>query len=160
MLFRSRINATGAYSFREGLLKGLRVNAGLQYRGHGKNGSRDARLKFGIPDSAANPSVLQNTQAAFDYLWVPPTWKSTIVAGANYTRRIGKYQTRFQLNVTNLLDNRDPIWGRSGPVGNGASAYTLLTTNQLFAGNARQQVLFSFVNPDPRKITFTTTVSF
>ena len=59
-----------------------------------------------------------------------------------------------------MLDDRDPIWGRSGPVGNGASAYTTLTVNQLFAGNARQQILTSFVNPDPRKITFTTTVSF
>ena len=37
---------------------------------------------------------------------------------------------------------------------------TLLTTNQLFAGNPRVQVLNSFVNPDPRKITFSTTVSF
>ena len=156
---RHRINANAAYSFREGLLKGLRVNSGVQYRGHGKNGSRDPRLLFGLPESAT-PTVLQNTQAAFDYLWTPPSWKSTVVAGANYTRRFGKYTTRFQLNVTNLLDNRDPIWGRSGPVGNGASAYTLLTANQLNAGNPRMQILTSFVNPDPRKFTFTTTVSF
>jgi hypothetical protein len=45
-------------------------------------------------------------------------------------------------------------------VGNFASAYTTLTANQLFAGNPRQQILTSFVNPDPRKFTFTTTVSF
>lgn len=157
---RHRINVTGAYSFREGLLRGLRMNAGMQYRGHGKNGSRDARLKFNIPDSAPNPTTLQTAQAAFDYLWTPPAWKNSIVAGASYTRRIGKYQTRFQLNVTNLLNHLDPIWGRSGPVGNFASAYTTLTTNQLFAGNPRQQILTSFVNPDPRRITFTTTVSF
>ena len=157
---RHRINATAAYSFREGLLKGLRVNAGMQYRGHGKNGSRDARLKFNIPDSAPNPTVLQTTQAAFDYLWTPPAWKNSIVVGSSYTRKIGKYQTRFQLNVTNLLNELEPIWGRSGPVGNFASAYTTLTTNQLFANNPRQQILTSFVNPDPRRITFTTTVSF
>ena len=157
---RHRINATAAYSFREGLLRGLRVNAGMQYRGHGKNGSRDARLKFNIPDSAPNPTVLQTTQAAFDYLWTPPAWKNSIVVGSSYTRKFGKYQTRFQLNVTNLLNELEPIWGRSGPVGNFASAYTTLTTNQLFAGNPRQQILTSFVNPDPRRITFTTTVSF
>ncbi len=136
------------------------MSAGGQYRGHGKNGSRDARLKFGIPDSAPNPTVLQNTQAAFDYLWTPPAWKNSLVVGASYTRRIGKYQTRFQLNVTNLLDDLEPIWGRSGATGNGNSAYTTLATNQLFAGNARQQVLTSFLNPDPRKLTLTTTITF
>lgn len=159
-LVRHRINLTGAYSFREGTLKGLRLSAGGQYRGHGKNGSRDARLKFGIPDSSPNPTVLQNTQAAFDYLWTPPAWKNSLVVGASYTRRIGKYQTRFQLNVTNLLDDLEPIWGRSGATGNGNSAYTTLATNQLFAGNARQQVLTSFLNPDPRKFTLTTTITF
>jgi len=154
-----RINAAAAYSFSEGMLKGFRVNAGVQYRGYGKNGSRDARIKFGLADNVT-PTTLQNTQAAWDYLWTPPSWKSTITAGANYTRRFGKYTTRFQLNVTNLLNDLDPIWGRSGPVGNGASAYTTLTTNQLNAGNPRMQILTSFVNPDPRKFTFTTTVSF
>ena len=154
-----RINVTGRYRFSEGTFKGLAVNAGVQYRGHQKSGSRDARLKFGLPESAT-PTTLQNTQAAFDYLWVPPAWKSTITAGANYTRRIGKYQYRFQLNVANLLDNRDPIWGRSGPSGNGGGAYLTLTQNALFAGNARDQILASFVNPEVRKFTFTTTVSF
>jgi hypothetical protein len=159
---RHRINATAAYSFREGALKGLRVNGGVQYRGHGKNGSRDARIKFNSPDTAGAPAptAAQNAEAAFDYLWTPPSWKSTIVAGANYTRRFGNYQVRFQLNVDNVLNNLDPIWGRSGPVGNGASAYTTLSTNQLGAGNPRMQVLTSFVNPNPRKFTFTTTVSF
>ncbi len=157
---RHRVNLAGAYSFREGMLRGLRVNAGVQYRGHGKNGSRDARIKFAIPDTAPNPTPLQNTQAAFDYLWTPPAWKHSLTFGANYTKRFGKYQTRFQLNVTNVLDNRDPIWGRSGPVGNFAQAYTTLTTNQLFAGNPRQQILTSFVNPDPRRFVFSTTVSF
>jgi Ca-activated chloride channel homolog len=156
---RHRINLTGAYSFREGRLKGLRVNAGVQYRGHNKSGSRDARIKFRLPDNVA-PTTQQNTEAAFDYLWTAPTWKNTLTAGANYTRRFGRYQTRFQLNVTNLLNDLDPIWGRSGPSGNGGSAYTLLTTNQLFAGNPRVQVLNSFVPAEPRKFTFTTTISF
>lgn len=154
-----RINANAGYTFREGALKGLGVVAGVQYRGHGKNGSRDARIKFGLPDSAT-PTTAQNTEAAFDYMWTPPSWKSTVTAGANYTRRFGKYNYRFQLNITNLLDNLDPIWGRSGPTGNGGSAYLTVGQNALFAGNARQQILASFVNPDPRKFTFTTTVSF
>jgi hypothetical protein len=154
-----RINANGRYSFREGVLKGLAVVGGVQYRGFGKNGSRDTRLHFNMPESAT-PTAAQNAEAAFDYLWTPPAWKSTLTAGANYTRRIGKQTWRFQLNVTNLLNDLDPIWGRSGPVGNGASAYTTLSSNQLNAGNPRMQILTSFVNPDPRKITLTTSVSF
>jgi hypothetical protein len=153
---RHRINATGAYHFREGMLRGLGVNAGVQYRGHIKSGSRDARLKFGLPDSAT-PTVAQNTAAAFDYLWVNGYWKNSLTAGANYTRRFGKYNWRFQVNVTNLLNELDPIWGRSGL---GFAAYTTATANLLNAGNPRTQFLYSFVNPDPRKFTFTTTVSF
>ena len=132
------------------------MNGGVQYRSHQKSGSLDPQLKF----NTTTPTVAQNTAAAYDYLWVPPNWKSGVVAGANYTTRIGKYQYRFQLNVTNVLDSRDPIWGRSGPSGNTGNAYLTLTQNALFAGNARSQILASFVNPDPRKFTFTTTVNF
>jgi iron complex outermembrane recepter protein len=153
---RHRINASGRYRFSEGMLKGLAVNAGVQYRSHTKSGSRDTRIKFNIPDNV-NPTTVQNTAAAWDYLWAPPSWKSTIVAGANYTRRFGKYNYRFQLNVNNVLNNLDPIWGRSGPAG---TAYNVVATNAFNAGNARTQFLYSFVNPEPRKFTFTTTVSF
>jgi hypothetical protein len=151
-----RINLAGGYSFLEGSLKGLRLNAGVQYRSHMKSGSRDTRLKFGLPDSAT-PTVQQNAQAAFDYLWTPSYWKHTLTVGANYSHRFGKYNWKFQLNVTNLLDERSPIWGRSGL---GFNAYTTVGQNVLNAGNARTQFLYSFGNPEPRKFTFTSTVSF
>ncbi len=157
---RHRINFNARYRFSEGTLKGLGLVAGVQYRGHIKSGSRDARLKFGIPDTAGSPAptVLQNTQAAYDYLWTKGYWKNSLTAGVNYTYRFfGKYQTRFQLNVTNLLDTLDPIFGRSG-IGN--DAYFTAASNLLNAGNPRTQFLYSFTNPDPRKFTFTTTVSF
>ncbi|MEO7413095.1 MAG: hypothetical protein ABIZ81_07045, partial [Opitutaceae bacterium] len=152
-----RINLAARYAFREGKLKGLAVNAGMNYRSFTKSGSRDARIKFGLPDNVT-PTPQQNVAAAFDYLWVPPT--NTVSAGANYTRRIGKYQTRFQLNVTNLLDSAKPVWGRNTTPGSGGVAYTVLTTNQLLTGNPRMQVLSGFAAVDPRKITFSTTVSF
>lgn len=153
---RHRINANVSYRFREGLLRGLGFVTGVQYRGHQKSGSRDTRLKFGLPDSVT-PTAPQNAEAAFDYLWAAPNWKHTITVGANYTRRIGKYSWRWQVNVSNLLNNLDPIWGRSGPAG---SAYNVVAANAFNAGNPRTQFLYSFVNPDPRKIIFTTTVSF
>lgn len=153
---RHRINANARYRFSQGMLRGLGLVAGVQYRGHQKSGSRDTRLKFGIPDNV-NPTAQQNAIAAYDYLWAAPNWKHTITLGANYTRRVGMYNWRFQVNVTNPLNNLDPIWGRSGPAG---SAYNVVATNAFNAGNPRTQFLYSFVNPDPRKITFTTSVSF
>jgi hypothetical protein len=153
---RHRINANARYRFSQGPLRGLGLVGGVQYRGHQKSGSYDTRLKFGIPDNV-NPTTAQNTAAAWDYLWAAPNWKHTITVGANYTRRFGRYNWRFQVNVNNLLNNLDPIWGRSGPAG---TAYNVAATNAFNAGNPRTQFLYSFVNPDPRKITFTTTVSF
>jgi len=45
-----------------------------------KVGSRDAQLKFANDDPHRGAKT---AQAAYDYLWVPPTW--AVSAGANYT---------------------------------------------------------------------------
>jgi len=59
--------------------------------------------------------------------------------------------------VTNLLDEGDPIWGRSGL---GFGAYTTVGDNILNAGNKRTQFLYSFGNPEPRKFSLTSSVAF
>ncbi len=159
-LERHRVNLASSYRFTEGKFKGLGFNAGVNYRAHKKVGSRDARLKF----NTDNPSVLQTTQAGFDYLWVDSTWATS--AGANYTRRFGKVQARFQLNITNLLDDDKPQWNsysviQAGQLQNLPAAVTN-NGNALTApgGNARMQVLSGFNQIDPRKISFTTTLTF
>lgn len=99
---------------------------------------------------------MQTAQAAYDYLWVDPTW--SVTAGANYTKRFGKYTARFQINIANLLNDAKPQW----------SSYSTINANQLTpslaagsaGSNPRMQVLSGFNQLDPRKITFTTTVSF
>lgn len=148
--YRHRMKLAGAYSFTEGRLKGFRVNYGLQYNRHVKTGSVDPQIKF----NTANPTAAQIREAAFDYLWAPPTLLQT--AGASYTRRFGKYVYRFQINVTNLTDNDHPIWGRNGASG----AYTTVTANAYLNGNPRMQIMNNFTQYDPRKFTFTTTVGF
>jgi hypothetical protein len=135
------------------MLRGVAIFGGMNYRSHTKSGSRDAQIKF----NTTTPTAEQLRLAAFDYLWTPPFY--TFSAGANYTRRFGKYQTRFQLNISNLLDNKKPQWGRNTTVGGGA-AYGTFTANQFLNGNPRQQQLVGFTAIDPRKITFSTTVSF
>jgi outer membrane receptor protein involved in Fe transport len=163
-LERHRVNVAGSYRFTDGVLKGLGLSAGVNYRGHKKAGSRDAALKFNTP----TPTVQQTTEAGFDYLWVDPTWSAT--AGVNYTRRFGKIQARFQLNVTNLLDDDSTLWGSNS--GSTTGSYSVIPAGQLqnittsgtpltvAGGNPRMQVLSNFTQADPRKFSFTTTLSF
>jgi iron complex outermembrane receptor protein len=151
--YRHRMTFAAAYGFTEGFLKGLRINYGLNYKRHVKTGSRDPRIKFGLPDSVT-PTPDQVTAASWDYLWAPPTLLQT--AGASYTHRYGKYLIRYQLNVDNLTDNDHPIWGRNGASG----GYTTLAQNIFNNGNPRMQILNNFTQYDPRKFTFTSTVSF
>ena len=159
-LERHRVNLAGSYRFTDGRLKGVGVNGGFNYRAHKKVGSRDPRLKF----NTANPTVLQTAQAAYDYLWVDPTWSTTV--GANYTHRFGRVQARFQINITNLLDDDSPQWNaysviQAGQLQNLPGAVTG-NGNALTApgGNPRMQVKSGFVQLEPRKISFTTTLSF
>jgi hypothetical protein len=153
-----------SYRFREGTFKGLGLSGGVSWRGSQKSGSRDARIKFQVPTGTA-VTVAQTKAAAYDYLYVPSQMTNSV--GINYERRIGKYRTRFQLNVTNVLNDDDPFWGASGT----ASAYSTINAGQLTNqndanaltvanSNPRMQVLTAFSNPEPRKFTLTTTFDF
>ncbi len=156
-LERHRINLAGSYQFREGTLNGFRFNAGLNYRGHKKVGSVDSNIKF----NTITPTVTQTAQAAYDYLWVAPTLSTS--AGASYSYRFGKHTARFQLNIDNVLNDQKPQW----------SSYSTINAGQLqniqgvptgtvtvAGGNPRIQVRSGFVQLDPRKFTFTTTLNF
>ena len=152
---RHRINVSGRYAFTDGELKGLAFIAGVRYRGHKKIGSRDARLKF----QTTAPTQDQTNAAAYDYLWTDSIY--SVSAGANYTRRFGKYTARFQLNIENLLDDKVPQWTSYSVIQAGQLNGVGNANNLTAAGsNARQQVLSGFNLPDPRKITLSTTLSF
>ncbi len=152
--FRHRINFAAAYGFNEGALKGLRLTYGVNFKGKVKTGSRDARLKFGLPDNVT-PTPAQTVAAAFDYLYAPKTWVQT--AGVSYSHRYGnKVMVRYQVNIDNLTNNDNPIWGRNGATG----GYTTLASNLLYPGSPRMQLMNNFTQYDPRKFTFTTTVSY
>lgn len=150
-LERHRINVAGSYRFTEGRLKGFAVNAGVNYRAHRKIGSRDAQIKFGT----TTPTIAQTVAAGYDYIWADPYY--TVAAGANYTRRFGRYTMRFQLNVTNLLNNDDPLWGNQVTF---PPPVSVINANQLLNGNPRMQVVSGFTQLEPRKFTFTTTLNF
>ncbi len=145
------------YGFREGKLRGFAITGGVSWRGSSKAGSRDPRLKF--QTTAATITTAQTVAAAYDYLWVPSQLTNNL--GFNYTRRFGKYNARFQLNITNALNRDDPDWGGYSVINAGQMTNQSNGTALTVAGsNPRMQVLTGFNNPEPRKFVLTTTFDF
>ena len=144
-----------SYRFRQGTFRGLGLSGGLSWRGSSKQGSRDARIKF----QTTSPTVEQTRAAAYDYLYVPSRLENNV--GINYERRFGKYRARFQLNITNVLNDDDPQWSGYGVINagqltnqNDGNALTVANSNP------RMQVLNNFDVLEPRKFVLTTTFDF
>jgi outer membrane receptor protein involved in Fe transport len=136
------------YSFsREGRLRGLSVGWAISGRGPRKVGTVNPSILFNLP-VGTNPTPAQNQAAAFAYLYSTEYYVQD--ANVSYALRFGKYHWRFQVNILNLWDKDDLIFQNYG-------AYRELGLNtNPFVGTVNQG--FSYL--DPRKISFTTTVSF
>ncbi|MBX3737969.1 MAG: TonB-dependent receptor [Candidatus Didemnitutus sp.] len=125
--FSYTANAYATYTFRDGAMKNLSVGAGGNFRGRGKIGAE-----------ATNP---------FAYVFSPSYYLLT--AHATYMKKFGKVNARFQLNVSNLLNNRDPVYlSTSTYRQDGISTNPLMTTGATFRWL------------EPRKFTLSTTLEF
>lgn len=143
---------SGTYQFgRETPLKGLSI--GLSYSGRGgrKNGSVPANILYNLPSvtgNTVNPTPQQNHDAAFAYLYTPSY--STMDMNTSYQRKIGKYNFRFQVNVSNLTDKKDLLF-------TGYNTYRV-------KGDGSTPLLGMFPGGytwlEPRKFSFTTSVAF
>ncbi len=137
------------YSFaRESKLRGWSAGWALSGRGQRKVGSVNPNILFNLPIGAtATPD--QNKQASFAYVYATTYWVQDM--NVSYSRRIGKQNWRFQVNVNNVFDKDD-------------LQFQSYTTYREF-GQATNPFVGGMVNNgfnylDPRKITFTTSVSF
>ena len=137
------------YSFaRESKLRGFSAGWAISGRGPRKVGSVNPNILFNLPIGAtATPE--QNKQASFAYVYSTSYWVQDL--NASYSRRIGRYNWRFQVNVNNVFDKDDLLF----------QSYT--TYREL--GQATNPFVGGMVNNgfnylDPRKISFTTTISF
>lgn len=133
----------GTYRFDEGLLRDVSAGAGAYYRGPEKIGNVDPQILF----NTSSPTTQQRAESAFAYLYARSYYHTT--AHLAYERKFGRYRTKFQLNIDNLLDDdRVRFYGvvnyRPGGIG----------TNPL------TQIPGNFNYPPPRKLSFTTTVGF
>jgi outer membrane receptor protein involved in Fe transport len=120
-------NAYASYNFHQGRLKGFGVGGGMNLRGPSKVGAR--------------------TGNAYDYLFAESY--RLVSMHANYSRRIGKINARFQLNVSNLLDDETlVITGYNTYRPGNIAANPLLTAPSAYRYN------------DPRKVTLTANFGF
>ena len=114
-------NIYTTYSFREGRVKGLSIGGGANYRGKQVVGNR-----------ANQP---------FAYLYAQPY--TLVSAHSSYDLRFGKGRTRLQVNVANLLNEKDVV-------------YTAYTSNAAAGGDVPN----TFRYQAPRKYSLTATFNF
>ena len=120
-------NVYATYSFRKGFLKNYAFGLGANIRGRNKVGY-----------TSASP---------YEYLYADSYY---LLSGhVAYERRFGKVLARFQVNVTNLLNNNDLI----------TTAYSDYRVGGSSA-NPAVRLPSTFRYLDPRKLTFSTTFSF
>jgi len=121
--FAYTANVFTNYAFKEGALRNFTVGGGVNFRGR--------RLATNRPTSA------------FDYVYASPYQLVTLTAG--YRTKLFGRDVRFQLNVSNALDDEFKRY----------TNYATYTVNGVssFEGNR-------FKIQDPRKISLTTTVRF
>ena len=133
----------GTYRFSEGVLKDVAAGAGAYFRGREKIGSVDPQILF----NTASPTPQQRADSAFAYTYAPSYYN--VSAHLAYERRFGRYRTKFQLNVDNVLDDDDVRF-----YSNNVHRVGGIGTNPLV------QTPGFFNYPEPRKFSLTVTVGF
>jgi outer membrane receptor protein involved in Fe transport len=129
--YRYTTNVYATYTFDSGWLKNFSLGGGANVRGRNKVGSL-----------STDP-----------YTFLYAKGYTLVSANASYRYRFGpKLNVRFQLNITNLLNNRDPILSSQDSSG--------FTTYRVNNAGPTLQVKNAFRELDPRKVTFATTFEF
>lgn len=131
-----RVNLVTRYAFSEGVLKGAFVGGGHRYRSPQVLGYLAKMVKNEFPLPGAPAEVLVPSRAA--------PIEGSIVAETDlffgYSRRLSRtVNWRVQLNIRNLLDDRDPMEQRAN-----------ITTGQVTV----------YAVPEPRSFILTNTFSF
>lgn len=135
-------NIATDYRFHRGPLSGLRVGAGLNYRGPMILGNHGADQ---IPDPN-NPllGIDDPTVGQTDYVYSPKRWKT--VASLSYTFKLKHRQTlQLDLNIDNVLNDRDLIY--STGFGGQSTTYTRPRTTIAQQGRVTVPGLFSYQTP-------------
>ncbi|OAM91060.1 hypothetical protein AW736_05370 [Termitidicoccus mucosus] len=134
------------YTVPSGKLKGLRVGAGVNYRGKrivGYRGEDEALSDPSDPNSAVinDPSV-----SAYDPVYSDDYFMTTLTLG--YEFKVKRQRVRLDLRVTNLLDHDDPIYYDS----------VMMAKNRDLSSPVRVMTPAQFYYQNPRTYTLTVSV--
>ena len=142
------VNFYNDYTVGSGKLKGLRLGAGVQYRGKQIVGYRAA-------DTIVNPAnpatAIDNPNVdAYTPVFTPNSYH-TVVATLGYTLRLeNRRQLDFGLKVDNVLNSQGPLYAA------GSSALRPLAGN--YSSPARETVANVYMLKQPISFKFTTTL--
>lgn len=129
--YKYTTNIYATYTFAGGPLKNVSLGGGANVRGRNKVGSLNT-----------DPYVFRYADGY-----------CLVSANVSYRHRFGpKLTARFQLNVTNLLNERDPVLSSQDSAG--------FATYRVNNAGATFQVPNAYRELDPRKATFATTLEF
>ena len=129
------------YAFREGVVKGLRVGAGVQWRQARVIGNRSSDTIV----NPANPSQAMDdpTLGPNNYVRAPhDDWPVTV--NIAYATRVKGHQVTYSLRVLNALNQQDLIY----------NAATLRPLNGDYTSPARKSVPSNYVLRDPISFEF------
>ncbi|MDP3072945.1 MAG: hypothetical protein Q8N18_21815 [Opitutaceae bacterium] len=150
-------NIATDYRFQSGRLKGLRVGAGVNYRGKQVAGYRGSDT---IVDPANPTQAIDDpTVDAGTSVYAPSYYKG--VASLSYTFKLRDGRSlQLDLNIDNLFDRRAPIFsGSSGSIGTGTTVLRP-RPGETIASPARMAVPGNFSYLVPRNYTLSAKLNF
>ena len=156
-------NIATDYRFRTGRLQGLRVGAGVNYRGGQVVGYRgsDTIVSSTNPTAAIDdPTVDASTPVIAPSYYKAVASLSYVVKLKESNRRMIPKTVQFDLNIDNLLNRRDPIFGNIGDtVGTGVTQFRPRVGEDI-TSPARRTVPGNFSYLIPRNYTLSAKLNF
>jgi hypothetical protein len=133
----------GDYTVQTGKLKGVRLGAGLQYRGREVIGNRGADT---IVDPNNPNRAIDDPTRSVDTPLYTPKGDYTVTATFGYLWRFRNHNVQLQLVINNLLNDRTVYWTTST---NGAATTALRPRDGNYSSPARETVPVGFGQKTP-----------
>ncbi len=136
------------YTFQTGRIKGVRVGAGVQYRGREILGNQGADT---IVDSNNPTKAIDDPNRSVNTLVRSPKGDYTVTTTFGYLWRFNNHDVQLQLVINNLLNDRSIYWTTST---NGAATSALRPRGGDYTSPARETVPVGFGLKQPINFNF------
>lgn len=133
----------GDYTVPDGRFRGVRIGAGVQYRGREVIGNRGADT---IVDPANPNRAIDDPNRSVDTLIYTPKGDYTVTTTFGYLWRLRDHNVQLQLVINNLLNDRTVYWTTST---NGTATTALRPRDGNYNSPARETVPVGFGQKQP-----------